>query len=509
MAGKADTLPVIIGVGQAVDHWDGKDPSSAPHPVEMMRTAIGRAIDDTCGGGIADAVDLALFIRTFPDSLREPVTPFGRIENLPRAVLDGTELSPDRAIYSVVGGDQPQAMVNELSAKLADGEYEVALIAGGEVTGAMKAAIKAGHALDWNDDTDGPVEDRGKGDPLLSRYEFTNGLGMPPQNYAAQEQAWRARMGLSTQEWRENASKLFARFSEVAATNPYAQFPQALSEEFLATPSKANYPMCDPLLKWHVAQDAVNQSAALVLTTAGKARKLGVPEERWVYLHGHADVKDALMSQRPDLSHSDALRLALDTALRASEISAAEVAHFDLYSCFPIVPMLAAEYLGLDPFSDNLTVTGGLPFFGGPGNNYSTHAIASMVERLRTDRGSYGLVLANGGFMSKESVGIYSTRPLEAWTPVSSDADRSEIASRPEITLLDEDCEAEVEAFTIIHGKDGPTSAFVIARNPKGRAIARVELGKVGPEKIAAICEELVGRTISIAHRDGRNFMTL
>ncbi|MBX7513551.1 hypothetical protein K3179_03220 [Qipengyuania sp. GH38] len=509
MASKADRLPVIIGVGQVVDRWDGSDPSQAPHPVEMIRAAISRALGDTGSEVIADAVDLALFIRTFPDSLGQPVTPFGTIKNLPRAVLQGTELSPERAIYSVVGGDQPQAMVNELSASLFAGECEVALIAGGEVTGAMKAAMRAGHALDWSDDTDGPVEDRGKGEPLLSRYEFTNGLGMPPQNYAAQEQAWRARKGFSTEEWRKNASRLFARFSEIAAANPYAQFPQALSEEFLSTPSKANYPMCDPLLKWHVAQDAVNQSAALVLTTAGKARELGVAEDKWVYLHGHADVKDALMTQRPDLSHSDAIRLALETALDASDLSADRIAHFDLYSCFPIVPILAAEYLGVDPIDRDLTVTGGLPFFGGPGNNYSTHAIASMVERLRADRGSYGLVLANGGFTSKESVGVYSTSAPNEWEPLSSDACHQAIESRPEVILLDEDCEAEVEAFTLIHGRDGPASAFIIARNARGRVVARVDLAEVGADRFETLSEDLVGRTVSIAHRDGVNFATL
>lgn len=278
MTDQRDSFPVIIGVGQAVDHWDGKDPARAPHPLAMIRTAMDRAIADIECAKVARTIDCALFIRTFPDSLRKPFTPFGTIENLPRAVLKETKLDPKRVIYSAVGGDQPQATVNELAASLVAGECEVAIIAGGEVTGALKAAMKNGHQLDLSDSTTGPVEDRGQGEPLLSRYEITNGLGMPPQTYAAQEQAWRARKGLSTSEWRQNAGSVFAGMSQVAAGNPYAQFPKALYADFLATPSQANYPICDPLLKWHVAQDAVSQSAALVLTTAGKARELGVPE---------------------------------------------------------------------------------------------------------------------------------------------------------------------------------------------------------------------------------------
>jgi acetyl-CoA C-acetyltransferase len=56
-------------------------------------------------------------------------------------------------------------------------------------------------------------------------------------------------------------------------------------------------------------------------------------------------------------------------------------------------------------------VTGGLPFFGGPGNNYVTHAIAEIVNRVRAAPGSYGLVTANGGPLTKQSAGLYSTTP--------------------------------------------------------------------------------------------------
>lgn len=503
-----DILPVIVGVGQVVDHWDGQDAEKAPHPLSMIRAAMDLAIEDTGSSNVSPAIDCAAFIRTFPDSLREPVIPFGTISNLPQAVLAKTDLAPHRVIYSAVGGDQPQAMVNELAASLASGDCEVAIIAGGEVIGAMKAAMKSGLRLDWSDDTDGPVEDRGKGEPLLSRYELTNGLGMPPQTYAAQEQAWRARHGLSTAEWRDLASKMFSKFSEVAAANEYAQFPSALSAEFLATPSRENYPMCDPLLKWHVAQDAVNQSAALVMTTVGKARELGIPEEKQIFLHGHADIKDALVSQRPDLSRSAAIELALEQALTASGLESSDIAHRDLYSCFPIVPMLAAEVLGLDPLEDQLTVTGGLPFFGGPGNNYSMHAIASMVETLRKDHNAYGLVLANGGFISKESVGIYSAAAPTTWAPVSSEARQAKIAERPEIALINEDCEAEVEAYTVIHGRDGPASAYVIACNENGRVIARIDTQDANSGSVLAESEDLVGKKVSVVHRDGVNFVS-
>ncbi len=210
-----DSFPILIGVGQAVDRWDGKDVAAAPHPLAMIRTAIVRAIADTGGTGVAAAIDRSAFIRTFADSLRNPIIPFGTIDNLPHAVLKGTGLEPAQVVYSAIGGDQPQSMVNRLGAALAAGECEVAIIAGGEVTGALKAAVRNGHTLDWSDDTAGPVDDLETGQPLLSPYELRNGLGLPPQSYAAQEQAWRARHGLGVAQYRQRVGEVLARLQSI------------------------------------------------------------------------------------------------------------------------------------------------------------------------------------------------------------------------------------------------------------------------------------------------------
>lgn len=51
-----------------------------------------------------------------------------------------------------------------------------------------------------------------------------------------------------------------------------------------------------------------------------------------------------------------------------------------------------ADGLGLSADdSRGLTVTGGPPFFGGAGNNYSMHAIAETVALLRATPGAYGM----------------------------------------------------------------------------------------------------------------------
>ena len=65
-----------------------------------------------------------------------------------------------------------------------------------------------------------------------------------------------------------------------------------------------------------------------------------------------------------------------------------KVALFDFYSCFPVAVEQACDCVGLDPSTtpvNRLTQTGGLPYHGGPGSNYSLHGMAAMVEHLRLE----------------------------------------------------------------------------------------------------------------------------
>src|SRR5262249_56079036 len=88
-----------------------------------------------------------------------------------------------------------------------------------------------------------------------------------------------------------------------------------------------------------------------------------------------------------------------------------------LYSCFPTAPPLSAAMLGMAPDDPRpLTAAGGLPWFGGPGNNYTTHAIAALVERLRADGDGIALVHSLGWNLTKHALGIDRGRPPpRAW----------------------------------------------------------------------------------------------
>ena len=101
--------------------------------------------------------------------------------------------------------------------------------------------------------------------------------------------------------------------------------------------------------------------------------------------------------ERQDYHSSPAMRLTGRRALEMAGIGVADLTHIDLYSCFPSAVQVGAESLGLDLDDPRgLTVTGGLPYFGGPGNNYALHAIATLVQRLRGKPDDWGLSTANG-----------------------------------------------------------------------------------------------------------------
>ena len=495
--------PVLAAVGQCVVHWDGSDPAAAPSPLGLAETAARAALADSgAPETLAGAIDRLIFVRTMLDSVPGIPQPFGKPANLPGALAERLALTPARAIYSVVGGDQPQTLVNEAAETVFAGEARAVLLVGCEATAAMKTALKAGHTLDWSAASDTPMDDRGLGPMLLSAYEMKNGLGAPTQTYPAFEHALRVRLGLTREQHGALMAELWAGFSAVAAANPYAQYPKTLTPAYLATPSPGNYPVADPYLKWHVAQDAVNQGAAVIVTTVGEAARLGIAADKLIHLHGYAKGADRLPTERPDLSRSAAMEAVLSAALTSAGKTTAEIAHFDLYSCFPVAVLLAAEAIGLDWRTTPATVTGGLPFFGGAGNNYSMHAIATMVERLRARPDEFGLVLANGGFLSKEAAGVYSATPRANWASVSSAALQAGLDAQVAPPLLGETTDAVVETYTVTFTKGEPARGYVIARTPAGRILAR---GGDRTMLDALLTEDPVGRTVSIVSDNGIN----
>lgn len=494
-------LPVLIGAGQVSQRVDRGAP--VLEPVDLMVEASRRAADDSGGTNVLGAVD----------SVRVASILSWRYRNPGALVADriGATL-PDRpgaSMYSTVGGNQPQSMVNAAALDIAAGRADLVLIGGGEAWRTRSSTRKHGEVPPWTSESDDTpaAEVFGKELQMSSEHERARGLLMPVQLYPMFENAWRAANGWSIDEHRRRLGALWSRFSEVAASNPHAWIQQRYTAEELVTPGPDNRMVGWPYPKFLNSNNAVEQGAAVLVCSVDKARSLGVPTDRWVFLHAGTDGSDTLhVSNRLDLHSSPAMRLAGRRALELAGIDADVPAHLDLYSCFPVAVQIAAHEIGLGSGvgSDRpLTVTGGLSFAGGPWNNYVTHAIATMAQRLResdpgdgSDDGVFGLCTANGGFLTKHAFGVYGTRPpangfryenVQAEVDALGELDAAESWSG----------KATVEAYTVMHDRDGrPETGFIAARIPDGRRT----WGRTTEAAVldAMLVEEFVGHPVAL-----------
>lgn len=459
--------PVLVGVGQVSErlgHPGYRRRSPADLAADAARAALADAGADPAA--LAAAIDTVAGVRQFEISHPAARAPLGRSDNYPRSVAGRIGAAPARAILEVTGGQAPQHLVNELAATIAAGGGEVALVFGSEAISTTQRYAAADDRPDFGEQVGGSLEDRGYGlDGLVSRHQAAHGLTGPPGQYALIENARRARLRLTRGEYAAAMGALFAPFTRVAAGNPHAAAPVVRSAAELVTPSEANRLIADPYTRYIVAREKVNQGAAVLLASAAAARRLGIPADRWVFLRGHADLAERELLDRADLSASPAAVLAARHALQGAGLGASDLAAIDLYSCFPAPVFNIGDGLGLRPDDPRgLTVTGGLPFFGGAGNNYSMHAIAEIVQRARAHPGSYGFVGANGGIMSKYSAGVYSTAPAP-WLPDHSGDLQAEIDGWPAVAQArDADGWATIETYTVKHGRDGARTGIVVGR---------------------------------------------
>lgn len=231
----------------------------------------------------------------------------------------------------------------------------------------------------------------------------------------------------------------------------------------------------------------VDQAAALILCSDEVARELGIARDRWVFPHAAGHAYDHwFVSERDTLTSSPAIRFAGRAALEAAGVGIDEVAHLDIYSCFPSAVQIGCAELGIDPWRDTrpLTVTGGLTFAGGPGNNYVTHAIASLVERLREDPDALGLSTAVGWYLTKHAVGVYGAREPRGPFTASHVQDEVDATPRREVAAGVAG-RAEAESVSVVYSREGePTVGSLTALLDDGRrALAKT----ADPDVLGAI----------------------
>ena len=309
--------------------------------------------------------------------------------------------------------------------------------------------------------------------PGTTEYEARYGLRFPVNVYPLFENALRGQAGRTPDAHLKWLGEFFSPFTKVASENPYSWFPTYRSPEEISTPSEKNRFVGFPYTKYLNAVIEVDQAAAVVMTSVGKARELGIPESKWVYLHGCGDANDIWnVSERVNYHSSPAIREIGKRAFAMAGKGVADMSFIDLYSCFPSAVEIGCPELGIatdDP--RGLTVTGGLPYFGGAGNDYVMHSIVTMMQKLRAKPGKFGLCTGNGWYVTKHSAGIYSTTPKEgAWQrddPKSYQKDIDAMA-HPEV-IEQPSGRATVETYTVVTDRKGKRFGLIVGRDAQNR----------------------------------------
>lgn len=463
----ASLIPVIVGIGEYIDR--PKDPRDALEPLSLWQQALHEANRDS-GTNLLYKLDSIALVGSVTWRYHDPIT----------LLCKSLQITPLQQHNASMGGETPVRLVHEAARAISRGEITTAAVVGGEAMNAVNKARKNKIRLNWTPPADKNHTVKLEGSRITTtKLSRTLGISSPTQMYPLYETAHGAHRGLSPAQASQESSRLWQQYSEVASDNQYAWLKEPKSTAQIETVTPDNRMICWPYRKLMVANPSVNQAAAIIVTSLENAQNSGVDDDKIIHIWGGgaaAEPDDFL--ERDNFHSSSAQAACLDKAVELIGGDGATFNHLELYSCFPIVPKMALQHLGLHAQSVCPTVTGGLTFFGGPLNNYMTHAVCAMVRQLRGKPDDKGLLYGQGGFVSKHHSLVLShqppTTPLEDDFSVQTQAD----SLRGPIPDYLDDYQglATIETYTVLYSRDGGAyQGVVVLMTPAGeRTLARV-----------------------------------
>jgi len=483
--------PVVVGVSQTNQRLPAHE---ARAPIDLLADAA-RLADIDSGVPLLGKVDVIAVVAIGSWKYADPGAYLGHILGI----------EPRATAVSTVGGNSPQILIDELATRIQRRELDIALVGGAEsMHTRWRARREPRVELTWDSGDDAPCDwVIGEDKPGSSEYEMAHLMLAPTMVYPLFETALRAELGNGVEEHQRHVSAMWSRFAAVAAENPNAWSRQAYTAEEIRTVTPDNRMVCFPYPKRMCSNIDVDQSAALLLCAYESARAAGVPDDRMVFLHGAAEAHDHwFVTERRSLAASPAIAATTRDAMNGAGIGIDDVAHIDLYSCFPAAVQVAQRALGIGPDDARpTTVTGGLGFAGGPVNNYPTHAIAAMVERLRAEPDAFGLTTALGWYLTKHAAAVWSARPPARDFEVSHpQAEIDALPGRTPAGLVE--ASGILEASSVSYERDGtPSVGIVTAILDDGtRAVANTrDAGTLG----ALVTDGLAGERVKITN-DGK-----
>jgi acetyl-CoA C-acetyltransferase len=465
-----DQTPVIVGVGlisQRVEHS-----LEAEEPIELMIRAAQRAGEDSGRPSILRDVE-RIYV------------PIGRWRyRNPAGLIAKALQAKQAATVSALVGVSQQSVITDACSRIAEGEISTALVAGGEAGyRLLRSRIEGTELHDrvsadladvvWKPDRD-----------IVPDFERESGLGSDAVGYyAILESAYRFARGISRSARDRSIAAQYHALSRIAAENPDAWDDEVTPVETILGGRK----LADPYGKFHVANWSVDQGSALLLMSLGAARKAGVPPSKIVYAHSSAEANHMVnVSARAELERCPGAEASARAALDLAGCRSSELDWVELYSCFPVAMDVYAEALGLSPDAPR-SFTGGMPFAGGPFNNFVLHATAQLIKRLRSRPDARGLVSTVSGVLTKQGFSIWGSAPNPNGYGSIDVTDQVRRSTKERPIATDYRGSGRIAGYTVMHDRTGPqVGVAVIDTDDSRRTVARTE----DPAVMAAMAAE-------------------
>ena len=492
----APNTPIIVGIGFHQERIE--DPTQCAEPYQLMVQAVRNAANDAGSEALLRQIESI----SVPQGMWQ-------YRNPGKLIGEALGCSSAKSVISDLGILQ-LTLLSDLCRTIASGEQAVGVVTGGEAQfRELRSMITQQPVRDTQQPEDTPLPDvhHTSADPFCSDLEGQRGLHLPVELFAIIESALRYHQGLGIEEHRDRIARLYSSFSDIAAANPHAWRREPMSAAEIRNATAKNSMLAFPYTKRHCTQWNVNRAVAIIVCSAAKAEQLGLDLRGWIYPVAAVESKHVvvLAQQRQLHSHLGTI-LCGERVLALAGIAIEDLTAAELYSCFPSAIQSFAQDLKLEGVCP-LTVTGAMPFAGGPFNHFSLEGVARMVEVLRAggprdaSERRVGLVSNLSGIFGKQACALFSTLPNDGgygYEDVTATVAEQDL---PLPLIADYAGPATIVGYTVMFNGDELSHGIAICDTPAGeRTVVRTEdkalLGSLTQE-------EFCGRQVEV-FRGGR-----
>ena len=437
---------VVIGVSAIQQKGDFENLDEA---LLLMDQAVKEALSDSGNKSVKDYIN----------EIRIPKG-FWRYRDPGKWIAKNNDFQGIPTTYVTKIGVLQQNLINEACLKIENGEINASIILGGEARyKQLRSVIEKKEYFETKLDENPDFYIKAKED-LYGDGELEELGAMAVGYYATMETAIRKNDDEKIEEHQNNIASMYEEFSKVASNNEDAWLDHPYSKKEILETSKKNKMLAYPYNKLHCTSWNVNQSAALIICSEELANKLEIDNKKRVYPISSSENNHMIaIQQRPKLYESIGMIYAAKSVNKMMEKLDIRLAAYDLYSCFPAAVKMFSKSLELGSEIPK-TITGSMPYAGGPLNSFVIHSTVKMIQKIRALEVRHGLVTGVSGMMTKQSFCVWGKEYQEQFI-FDDVTERAKLDEKPvELSNIAEG-EGEIIGYTIIEGSENAPKAVL------------------------------------------------